>query len=281
MTAVAEQSATATATSGPEPTTVTVAGTDVLVRRAGDGPPLLLLHGHWATRSWLPLHAALAERADVVAPTLPGFDDGDEPPAWITGREDVVLLLRDLLDGLRLDRVHLVGYGLGGWLAADLATWFPTRLASLSLLAPFGLRVPDEPIEDVFLMNPERFSEAYGLPEDVMADPELVPGVGTPVHGGPEAWARRYGVMGSAARLMWQRRYDLKLEHRLPRVAATGLASLVVSGADDRVVPSGHPARWAELLGARTATVPGGHAFPLTAPDQTAAAVLDLVQETS
>ena len=266
---------------GPAPATVAVQGVDLTVRTGGDGPPLVLLHGHWATRSWLPVHDALAERTSVVAPVLPGFEDGSEPPAWFRGRDDAVLLLRDLLDTLDLDRVHLVGYGLGGWLAADLAVWFPERLATLSLLAPFGLRVPDAPVADVFLMNPEEFGDAYGLDEQTLADPELVPGVGTPAAGGPETWARRYGVMGAAARLCWQRRYDLALETRLPRLRERGLRSLVVAGESDVVVPAGHPARWAELLGARTVTVPGGHAFPLTAPDATAAAVLDHVQETA
>ena len=108
-----------------------------------------------------------------------------------------------------------------------------------------------------------------------------MPGVGTPASGGPEAWARRYGVMGAAARLCWQRRYDLALETRLPRLRERGLPALVVAGESDAVVPAGHPARWAELLGATSATVAGGHAFPLTAPDVTAAAVLDHVQETA
>lgn len=257
------------------PEHVEVDGTTVALRRGGSGEPLLHLHGHWATRRWTPLHAALAERAHVVAPELPGF--GESPmPAWVGGRDDVVLLLRDLLDVLELPRVHVSGHGLGGWLAADLAVWFPERVASLTLLAPFGLRVPGSPVADVFLMNPAEFPAAYGLP----AGSDHVPGVGTPDQGGPEEWAQRYGEMGAAARLMWQRRYDLALEHRLPRLAARGLRSLVVGGDEDRIVPGPHLARWAELLDARTVLVPGGHAFPFTDPARTAAAVADVLEET-
>ncbi len=259
-----------------EPQQVEVDGTSVALRRQGEGEPVLFLHGHWATRRWLPLHARLAESVDLLAPEHPGF--GESPmPAWVGGRDDVVLLYRDLLDALALPSVHLVGYGLGGWLAADLAVWFPERVRSLTLLAPYGLRVEGHPIGNMFLMNPAEFPAAYGLP----ADSEIVPGVGTPDQGGTREWAHRYGEMGAAARLMWQRRYDTALDTRLPRLAARGLVSLVVGAEDDRMVPAPHLARWAELLDARNVLLPGGHAFPITEPDRTASTVLDLIQETS
>lgn len=262
-----------------EPEAVDVAGTPVAVRRGGTGEPLLVFHGHFGTRRWMPLHARLAESVAVVAPEAPGFGSTPHQP-WVRGYEDVVLLYRDLLDALELERVHLAGYGMGGWLAADLAVWFPERVASLSLLAPYGLRVPDAPLANIFLMNPAGFAEAYGLagaPPDLVEG--VVPGVATPAEGGPEEWAHRYGELGAAARLMWQWRYDLALEHRLPRLAARGLRSLVVGGTQDKILPSAHLHRWAELLGARVAEVEGGHAFPFTAPDATADAVTGFIQQ--
>lgn len=259
-----------------EPEHVEVGGTTLAVRQGGSGEPVLLLHGHFATRRWTPFHAALAERFHVVAPEAPGF--GQSPsPAWVTGRDDVVLLYRELLDVLGLDAVHVVGYGLGAWLAADLAVWNPTRVRSLSVLAPFGLRVVGSPVADVFVMDPARFPEAYygGEPGELA---DVVPGVGTPAEGGPEEFAHRYGEMGAAARLMWQRRYDLKLEHRLP---ALGLPALVVGGAEDRIVPGAHLDAWAGLLGARVETLPGApHAFPLTEPERTAETVAAFLEAT-
>lgn len=259
-----------------EPQQIQVDGADIALRREGTGEPVLYLHGHFATRQWLPLHQRLAQSVDLVAPELPGFGES-ELPAWVGGREDVVLLYRDLLDVLELPAVHLVGYGLGGWLAADFAVWFPDRVRSLALLAPYGLRVPDQPIANIFLMNPAEFPTAYGL----SADSEHVPGVGTPDQGGSEEWAHRYGEMGAAARLMWQRRYDVALDHRLPRLAARRLPALVVGAENDKIVPAPHLGRWAELLDARNVLLPGGHAFPLTEPELTASAVTDLIRETS
>lgn len=255
-----------------EPQRLVVDDVPLALRREGTGPPVLFLHGHWLTRRWLPFHAALAGTVDLIAPEHPGF--GETPPQpWVKGREDLVLFYRRVLDALSLPRVHVVGYGLGGWLGADLAVWYPDRVASLSLLAPFGLRVPGSPIADVFLMDPSTFVETYFNGGEVG---DLVPGVGTPAEGGPQEWAQRYGEMGTAASLMWGRRYDLALEHRLPR---TGVPALVVAAEDDRVVPAPHTARWAELLGARTATVPGGHAFVVQEPEATAAAVARFVGE--
>jgi len=260
-----------------EPLTVELPGATVAYRREGGGEPVLFLHGHWLTRRWTPFHARLAESVDLVAPEHPGF--GESPaPVEPLDRDDLVLVYRDLLDALELPAVHVVGYGLGAWLAADLAVWLRPRVRSLSVIAPFGLRVPGSPIADVFILDPTTYDEVYfgGDAADFAAE---VPGVGTPAQGGVEEFAQRYGELGAAARLMWQRRYDLKLDTRLPRL---GLPALVVAAAEDRVVPAAHPARWAELLDARTVTVPGaGHALVLQCPQETADAVSAFVQEVS
>lgn len=258
------------------PDLVDAAGARVAVRRHGSGPTVLYLHGHWLSRRWLPFHDALAARADVIAPDVPGF--GESPkPSWLTGRDDVVLVLRGLLDALGTGPVHLVGHGLGAWLAADTAIWCPDRVASLTLVAPFGLRVPGEPLANVFLMNPDEYAERY-FGGDGGAFADAVPGTGTPAApGGAEEYAQRYGEMGTAAALMWERRYDLKLEHRLPQL---GRPALVVEAGADRIVPAAHTARWAELLGARRVTVPGApHALVVTDPERTADAVATFVQE--
>jgi pimeloyl-ACP methyl ester carboxylesterase len=171
--------------------------------------------------------------------------------------------------------VHVAGYGLGAWLAADLAVWCPERVASLSVIAPFGLRVPGEPVADVFLLDPATYGEHYFGGDPVPDD--LVPGTGTPAQGGVEEWAQRYGEMGTAASLMWGRRYDLALERRLPQLA---VPALVVDAEHDRVVPPAHAQRWTELLGARRVTVPGAaHALVVQQPERTADAVAQFVTE--
>ena len=52
------------------------------------------------------------------------------------------------------------------------------------------------------------------------------------------------------ARLMWNPRYDVKLDHRLGRIR---IPTLVVGADDDRLIPARHAERWAELIPARSA----------------------------
>lgn len=232
------------------------------VRRAGAGEPLLYLHGTHLAGLWLPFHARLAERHEVVYPLVPGFREG-QPPSWLRGFDDLVLVLRDLGDALGLGRVHAVGWALGGWVAANLAVFWPERIASLVLVSPLGLRVPGLPPLDYLATDPARLPELL-FDGDAATHGDLL---GDPAD--PVEYARAYGENGVTARLIWERRYDLKLERRLPQVRAS---ALVVRPEDDRVVPVEHAARWAELLpNARLETLPGtGHGLIAQAPERLA-----------
>ena len=63
----------------------------------------------------------------------------------------------DFLDGLDGGKVHLIGHSLGGWAAAEMATRNCARLASLTLLAPAGIRVKTLPCGDNFIWVPTRW----------------------------------------------------------------------------------------------------------------------------
>lgn len=230
---------------------------------------MLFLHGSHFAGLWLPFHGRLAEQFDVVYPEHPGIAEA-AVPAWLEGFDDLVLHYRDLLDALALERVHVVGHALGGWIAADLAIFFPERVASISLLAPAGLRVPGHPGVDYLGLAPERVGELL-FNGDPGPHSELLPDVAD-----IEGFARSYGEAGVSVRLVWERRYDLKLERRLPRLS---LPSLVVQAEDDRIIPNEHADRWGELLaGSQQATIAGtGHAFVVQDPDATARVVAEFI----
>jgi|HigsolmetaAR201D_1030396.scaffolds.fasta_scaffold07857_2 pimeloyl-ACP methyl ester carboxylesterase len=92
--------------------------------RAGEGEPLVLIHGFTATwRCWLPIVGELVPRFEVIAPTLPGHDGGpgvdpDNRPWGYAGLAD---RLEEMLDELGIETAHLVGNSLGGGLAFELA----------------------------------------------------------------------------------------------------------------------------------------------------------------
>jgi pimeloyl-ACP methyl ester carboxylesterase len=107
--------------------------------RRGAGPPLVLLHALGSSRAvWDPVVPALAERFDVLAVDLPGFgESGPVPPGTEPHPAFLAATVAALLDELRIDRPHVVGNSLGGWIALELARLRP--VSSLTLLAPAGL----------------------------------------------------------------------------------------------------------------------------------------------
>ncbi len=104
--------------------------------RAGEGPPLLLLHGlAMSWRAWRPLLDSLSTDHNVIAPTLPGHRGGPVAPAdvrvgWLAD------YLETMLDEEGHDRVHVVGNSLGGWLALELAR--RGRARSVTAVSPAG-----------------------------------------------------------------------------------------------------------------------------------------------
>src|SRR5262245_36821598 len=136
-------------------TAIEVAGTRLACREAGTGATILFLHDA-AGASWDPLLHALSVRYRVLAPEHPGFGRG-KIPDWMLSVGDVAFCYLDLLQAVDLRDVHLVGHGLGGWIAAEIAIRSSTRLASLSLLAPAGV-ASEIPFDDIFAWTAEEFA---------------------------------------------------------------------------------------------------------------------------
>ncbi|HEV7753492.1 MAG TPA: alpha/beta hydrolase [Baekduia sp.] len=112
----------------------------VHVAEAGEGEPVLLLHGwpqHWyAWRNVIPL---LSERHRVICPDLRGFGWTDAPRDGY-GTAALVDDLLALLDTLELDRVLIVGHELGGRLGFHVALRAPARvrrLVTLNAMHPY------------------------------------------------------------------------------------------------------------------------------------------------
>jgi pimeloyl-ACP methyl ester carboxylesterase len=122
--------------------------------RGGKGAPLLFLHGAGGAGVWLPFMAALSERYHVIVPDHPGFGRSDKPD-WLDQLSDLAYFYLDFIDALGLDRVHLVGNSLGGWIAAELAVRNTRRLRTLTLIGAAGLHVNGVPKGDIFLWPPE------------------------------------------------------------------------------------------------------------------------------
>ena len=102
------------------------------------GSPLVLLHGLGGTwRVWTPILPLLEDHHTVHALTLPGHAGGPPLPDGVT--PSVAALVDGVaaeLDRLGIDRAHLVGNSLGGWISLELAR--RGRARSVVVFGPAG-----------------------------------------------------------------------------------------------------------------------------------------------
>ncbi len=248
-----------------EPEWLHPAGVPVAVRRSGAGPPLLFLHGASFSRMWLPLHERLAEELDVLAPEHPGYGETPRSPR-VGSMDDLALVYDEMLVDLGLERVHLAGWSLGGWLAALIAAWRPERALSLTLLVPAGLSAPGaEELPD--LSDPDALWDAMFV--DHTHRQEVMPD-----YGNPDEVAQLEFEGQTRVRLSQGATSEEKLEARLVGITAP---SLVVGAERDLIVPDGVADRYAEAVpGARLKRLAGtGHGLIVERPEEVAALVIE------
>jgi pimeloyl-ACP methyl ester carboxylesterase len=113
--------------------------THVAVSGPADAPPLVLLHGYWATLTmWAANLTDFSGDYRVYAVDVMGQPSKSIPTDPIRNAQDYVTWLRETLDALHLDRIALAGMSYGGWLALKFAVAVPERLSKLVLLSPGG-----------------------------------------------------------------------------------------------------------------------------------------------
>ena len=115
----------------------------VRVLEAGDGPPLVLVHGSGMSAStWAPLLPHLAGYR-LIALDLPGFGLSDAfDYTWRSLREHAVARLMSLLDALDLARGPVIGTSLGDMWALCLAVDAPERITALASLGVPAVALP-------------------------------------------------------------------------------------------------------------------------------------------
>jgi pimeloyl-ACP methyl ester carboxylesterase len=115
----------------------------VRVLEAGDGPPLVLVHGSGMSAStWAPLMPYLGSHR-LIAFDLPGFGLSDRfDYAGRPLRAHAVAQLTSLLDALDLERAPIVGTSLGGMWALCLAVDAPHRVSAIASLGVPAVALP-------------------------------------------------------------------------------------------------------------------------------------------
>jgi pimeloyl-ACP methyl ester carboxylesterase len=209
---------------------VRVGQTELYLLKGGAGRPCVVLHGIEGHEGWLSVHEALAEHATVYAPSHPGY--GHTPaPDWLSTIQHQAIFYTWFLRDAGLQQVDLVGTGMGGWIAAEMAVMCSDRLRSLTLIGAVGVRPEHDEIFDVFIA---RWRDVI---ERGFADAESSPEYQRIYGGAP---IQEYGGIREAGRTMSMRMcfkpymYDPALPGMLPKI---DVPTLLIHGREDRIAP--------------------------------------------
>jgi pimeloyl-ACP methyl ester carboxylesterase len=251
--------------------TVKVGETELHLLKGGNGPPLLALHGLEGPEGWLAFHEAMATGSTVYAPDHPGYG-ATKRPEWLESISDQARFYLWFLQEAAIEPVDLVGLGVGGWIAAEMATMSPRSLRHLVLVDPAGIRGGDVAPLDIFIIPWRQVIER------AVADPE-----------GAE-FQRIYsanpiidfGGHREPGRSMTMRMCYRPYMHSTslrPLLARVTTPTLVIWGAEDQIMPPEYAEAWrAAIPGARLQTIDDcGHLPHFDRPIELARVVRDFL----
>lgn len=102
--------------------------------------PILLVHGMGSADTvWKPVIPALQEYGEVITCRLPGHGGNPLDPRVAMDPFSLAKHLSEEMDRSGIERAHVVGNSLGGWIVLELAGHFPKRVSTVTALAPAGL----------------------------------------------------------------------------------------------------------------------------------------------
>lgn len=150
----------------PDSRFVDTGGTRIHYREAGDGPPLILIHGGGPGASgwsnWNRNVAALAASHRVIVPDLPGFGLSSERPRGTVFPGWWATPMLGLLDALGIERADLVGNSLGGSVTLKIALEAPDRIRRMILMGTGGSFAPLSPFPTAGLVTLRSFYQGAG-----------------------------------------------------------------------------------------------------------------------
>lgn len=275
-------------------------GQEIAYAKGGSGAPVLLLHGFPQTNAmWHQIAPVLAQSFTVIAADLRGYGESSKPqdPAAY-GFRDMAQDQVALMEALGYGAFHVIGHDRGGRTAHRMALDHPERLRSLAVLdiVPTHLLLADLTKEVAaayyhwfFLAQPSP------LPERMIgADPDAyfescLGGWGagaledfdaTALDLYRKSWRNPDTIQGMCNDYRAALTLDFGLDAAdLDRQVTC--PTLVLYGADGAMGRAYDvPATWADRLADMTASpMPGGHFFPDTHPEPTAAVLLEFLQD--
>lgn len=191
-------------------------------RRAGEGPPLVLLHGAFCdSRVWRAQVEDLSDRFAVIAWDAPGCGGSSDPPETFRLPE-YADCLAGLIEALGLERPHVLGHSFGGGLALELYRRHPQVPRSLVPAGAYAGWAGSLPAEEVAA----RLALALRQADELPIRPESVPGLlsdATPAERVHEFAAIMADTRPAGMRAMVRGFAEADLRDVLPRIAVPTL----------------------------------------------------------
>ena len=217
----------------------------------GSGDTVVLVHGSgpgvsaWA--NWRLTIPDLAQRLRVIAPDMVGFGFTDRPEGIEYKLDTWVEQYVGLLDGLGIEKAHVVGNSFGAALALAVAVRHPERVDRLVLMGAMGIHAPlPEGLDAVWGYEPSRenmrrlvnlfaYNKAIVTDElvDLRYNASIRPG-----------FQESFGSMFPAPRQRW---VDAMASEDSD-IAAMEHETLVIHGREDQVLPMSNALRLHELI---------------------------------
>lgn len=248
--------------------TIRLADATIAMDDAGEGVPLLLLHGFPATRQlWSRVAPSLVEAGyRVLVPDLVGYGASEAPAGVRIDMASQARWMLQVLDSLGVERAVVVAHDVGSAAAQLMLANAPQRVLGLAVLD--GVYAGEWAMEAVASIQAWDPADAHRL-LPVLAR-RLGRGAGT-----RELLTAYEGEQGGLRLIRAARDLDPRqTEHLGEALRAGGAPALVLWGERDTFLPIDTVARpLAELLGASLVLLPGGHFTPIDCPGEVATAL--------
>jgi len=229
-------------------------------QRAGQGPPLLLLHGAVSdSRVWRLAVTAFARDHTVIAWDAPGCGRSSDPPDGF-GMQDFGAVLAGFVDALELDPAHVLGHSWGSTLALQFCLDHPSSVRSLILVGGYAGWAGSLPAEEVRRRLDFADRAAEGIDAGTW-DPRSMAGLFSdvmPVEHAEELTQIMSDIRPAGTRTMARALAECDLSDALPAVRVPTL--LVHGDEDERSRPSIGRQLQASIPGSTLSVLPGlGH----------------------
>ena len=210
---------------------------------AGDGPPIVFVHGlggNW--QNWLECLPRAARERRAIAVDLPGFGNSPMPPKDISISFYARILDR-LLETLGIDAAVVVGNSMGGFIGAELAINYPARVERLVLGSAAGISSTSRarrPTMTMFRVSGVISSAALARSRTVVARPRLRHAVLSPVMRHPSHLRHDIllEIMPGSNAPGFMKALDALLDYDFTdRLSEIRCPTLLIWGREDMIVP--------------------------------------------